>query len=213
MLHFLQSHRNWKLVKLSVIQAVVVIGIFFCFLLTMNVIPYYAFVFAIIGFLALAALFRLLNLPFFILPMIRGPVYVPSSDLQIEKMIKLAKVKKGQKAIDVGAGDGRVVIALSQAGAKVVGVELNPDMVSLAEKNIAEAGQKNAKILWQNFWDVDFSTYDVVTVYGFPSIMSELEAKLIMELRPGARVVTNQYPFPHWELAKKDGKVFLYIVE
>lgn len=68
-----------------------------------------------------------------------GAIYVPTSEEKIEKMVKLLKIKPGQKVVDLGAGDGRVLVALAKAGAKAYGYEINPYLVSRAIKNIQKA--------------------------------------------------------------------------
>jgi phospholipid N-methyltransferase len=204
------EHRSSKLVRLYILQAVILITAFTLFFHSMEFYLHYSLLWAVIAFLSIAFLFKFLNLPFFIFPRVKGPVFVPSTDDDIQEMMTLLKVKHDEKAADLGAGDGRVVIALAEKAGQVHGFEINPDMLKKAEKNFEHHKIKNAKMYWQSFWDVDCSLYDVVTVYGFPSIMLELEKKLRAELKPGARVASNRYPFPHWRAEKHEGDVYLY---
>lgn len=210
---FFLEHENSKLVQLYILQAVVIIGVFALFFASVGFSFYYAVLAAVSGFLAIAVLYRWMNLPFFILPMIKGAVYVPTTKEDIEIMLKLAKVKHGEKVVDLGSGDGRVVAAFAKAGAIAEGIELNPSMVAKSEVLLAAQKVTHAKIRWQSFWDADLSSYDVITVYGYPTIMKNLKKKLDRELKPGTRVISNQFPFPGWSLVKQEDKVFLYVKE
>jgi cyclopropane fatty-acyl-phospholipid synthase-like methyltransferase len=137
--------------------------------------------------------------------------FVPSSTDRLNTMIELSSVKPGQKTLDLGSGDGRVVIAMAKAGAEAHGFEVDPKLIEEARKNIAEEGlEGKAFIHSKNFWDGDLGEYDVVTVYGITSIMGRLEAKLKNELRPNAKVVSNYFTFPNWEPEEVKEKVYLY---
>ena len=210
MIKFLIKHRTSSLVKLYLFQAAAIIVVFSLFFHSMEFYRYYSVLCAVIAYLLIAFLFKFLNIPFFILPQFKGPVFLPSADVDIEKMTELSNLRSDDKAADLGAGDGRVVIALAKKVGQVHGFEINPEMLKKAEKTLEQLQITNAKMYWQSFWNVDCSLYDVVTVFGFPSIMAELEKKLRAELKPGARVVSNRYPFPHWRVEKHEGDVYLY---
>jgi cyclopropane fatty-acyl-phospholipid synthase-like methyltransferase len=141
-----------------------------------------------------------------------GALYAPSKEERIKKMIELLDIKKGDKALDIGAGDGRLVIALVKAGAaEAVGFEISPFLVKKAKENIKKAGlEDRAFIYFKNFWKEDFSKYDVITVYGIGYIMKTLEKKLKKELKKGARIVSNSFKFPNWSYLKEEDNVFLY---
>ncbi|MGI5826682.1 MAG: SAM-dependent methyltransferase [Patescibacteria group bacterium] len=137
--------------------------------------------------------------------------FVPSSTDRLNTMMELSGVKPGQKTLDLGSGDGRVVIAMAKAGAEAHGFEVDPKLIEEARRNIAEEGlEGKAFIHSKNFWDGDLGEYDVVTVYGITSIMGRLEAKLKNELRPNAKVVSNYFTFPNWEPEEVKEKVYLY---
>lgn len=137
--------------------------------------------------------------------------FVPSSTDRLNTMIELSSVKPGQKTLDLGSGDGRVVIAMAKAGAEAHGFEVDPKLIEEARKNIAEEGLEGKAFIYsKNFWDGDLGEYDVVTVYGITSIMGRLEAKLKNELRPNAKVVSNYFTFPNWEPEEVKEKVYLY---
>ncbi len=148
----------------------------------------------------------------FLLPTIGGAIYLPSGDLQIKTMLKLARIKRGERAVDIGSGDGRIVVALAKAGATAHGYEINPFLVwwskwRMMQLPVSERGVIQLASLWQ----VNFSQYDVVTLFGMNYIMKSLETKLRRELRPGARVVSNSFPFPNWKPAHHQNNIYLYI--
>jgi len=141
----------------------------------------------------------------------RGAIYVPTGSEKINKMIKLARAGPGKKAVDLGSGDGRIVIALARAGAEAHGYEVNPLLVRISRKKIREAGlSEKAFIHWKSFWGQDLSGFDVVTLFGATYVMRRLEKKLKKELRPKAKVASYVFRFPHWTPVLREKSVYLY---
>jgi 16S rRNA A1518/A1519 N6-dimethyltransferase RsmA/KsgA/DIM1 with predicted DNA glycosylase/AP lyase activity len=129
----------------------------------------------------------------------RGAPYVPTHPKSIEHMLGFARPAPGEKAADIGSGDGRLLIALGRAGVEAHGYEINPLLVLLSRWRIRRAGLSDkAFVHWRNFWAVDFSEFQIVTVFGIGHIMRPLETKLQKELPVGARVISNIFPFPNW---------------
>lgn len=146
-------------------------------------------------------------------PWLFGAPFQPTSNKKMKKMIKLAKVKKTDKAVDLGSGDGKIVIALAKAGAKEVhGYEINPFLVWLSRRRIRKNKlEKKAFIHWKNFWKADLENFNVVTLFQFPTIMDKLKKKLQRELKKGSRVVSYTWKFPHWKPDKIINKdIYLY---
>jgi hypothetical protein len=150
----------------------------------------------------------------FLIPTIKGAIYFPSSDQQIMTILKLAKLKRGEKAVDIGSGDGRIPIALSKAGAHAYGYEINLLLVlwSRWQARLLPVSQRPV-FKWANMWTSNFGDYDVITLFGMTYIMRDLEKKLLRELKPGARVICNSFPFPNWKPSKKEDSVYLYTKE
>lgn len=158
--------------------------------------------------LATLSLFALLLLA----TIVRGAPFVPSSSRNVEKMLALAKAKPGEKAADLGSGDGKIVIALARAGVQAHGYEINPLLVWWSRRNIRKAELSDkAFIHWKDFWRADLREYDVVILFGTNRIMRGFEKKLKKELQPGARVVSNIFRLPTWLDVAHDGSVFLYV--
>lgn len=140
-----------------------------------------------------------------------GAPYVATNRVTLKKEIVIAQPKPGEKAADLGSGDGRVLIALAESGLEAHGYEVNPILVWLSRANIRKAGfEKKAFVHWGSFWGKDLSSFDLVTVYGIGVIMPKLERKLQTELKTGARVVSNGFTFPNWRPTKTDGGITVY---
>ncbi len=140
----------------------------------------------------------------------RGAPFVPTMANTVEEMIKSAQIKPGEKLVDLGSGDGRILIAAAKAGAIAHGYEINPLLVLWSRYKIKKAGLKErAFVHWKNFWLVNFSEYDVVTLFGITGIMQRLESKLKTELKPGSRVISNIFKFPNWQ-STKQGSIYIY---
>jgi len=149
---------------------------------------------------------------FSVVPMIRGAYYLGTKRGTLEQMLLLAEVQPGERAVDIGSGDGRIVIALAKAGAEAYGYEINPVLVWWSRRKIRNARlQERAFVYWKNFWSQNFSSFDIVTVYGIPYIMKELEQRLQKELKPSARVVSNGLSFPTWSCERTQGRARLYV--
>ena len=144
--------------------------------------------------------------------LLQGAIFVPTPHSEVEDIISLSGIKKGEKVADLGSGDGRIVLAFAKKGAQADGFEINPVLVKLSRSKIkAEDVEGNARIHFGSFWRANLKQYDVVVVFGISYIMARLERKLRVELKPGARVIANIFPFPKWKYLKKIGGLYLYI--
>lgn len=140
-----------------------------------------------------------------------GALYIPTDARTVENMLDAAGLTACDTLVDIGSGDGRLVVAAAQRGIVSKGYEINPALVWVSNRAIKKAGMEHlASVEWKNFWDVDLSPYSVVTIFGIKHIMGRLERKLGRELESGSRVVCNLFPLPGWE-GKKDGGVFVYV--
>ena len=161
--------------------------------------------------LGILVVFAILFFVFFLLPFLFGAPFQPTNEDKLRKMIKLANIKKGDKAVDLGSGDGRIVIALAKAGAEAHGYEINPFLVLFSKYKIKKEGlDKKAFIHWKSFWSINFRDYNVVTLFQFGTIMNKLEIKLKKELKSKSRVVSYYWEFPKWKPSKHIGNVWLY---
>src|SRR5687767_8733545 len=98
-------------------------------------------------------------------------VWVPTPQVLVEKMLDMAKVTPKDFVMDLGSGDGRTVITAAKRGARAMGVEYNPDMVTLSNQNAAEAGvSSRATFVKADLFETDFSKADVITLFLLPQI-------------------------------------------
>lgn len=141
----------------------------------------------------------------------RGAPYARTDPETLKQMISVSGIKKGEKIVDIGSGDGTIVISFAQSGAEAHGFEFNPVLVYLSRRKIRKLGlEKKAFIHLADFWRKNYSEFDVIVVYGIFYIMERLEKKLKKEIKPTARVLTNHFAFPTWKPNKKQGRVSLY---
>jgi precorrin-6B methylase 2 len=126
-------------------------------------------------------------------------VWVPTPQALVDKMLDLAKVTPQDYVIDLGSGDGRTVITAARRGARAHGIEYNPEMVTLAKRNAAQAGvNERATFAEADLFASDFSKAQVVTMFLLPSINMKLRPT-ILNMRPGTRVVSNSFTMEDWQ--------------
>jgi len=156
----------------------------------------------------------LLITAFMCLPILFGAPFEPSRMKRIKLMLKFSSPKKGDKVAELGSGNGKVAIEFAKINPeiKVDGYEINPLLVLYSRRRIKKLGLENQiKIYWKNFWKVNLGKYDIISVFQIIFIMNKLEKKLKAELKPGAKVISNEWKFPHWHVKKQEGKVSLYV--
>ncbi len=139
-----------------------------------------------------------------------GAIFVPTDSKTVEDIIQLLEIKPGMKVVDLGSGDGRIVIALAQAGATATGFENNPILFLWSWIKIKKLGLSQAQIKFSSFWASDLGQFDAVVVFGMTHIMSRLERKLAQELHPGTFVISNIFKFPHWHTEREAGSLKVY---
>jgi hypothetical protein len=128
--------------------------------------------------------------------------YVPTPAAMVEEMLKLAALGSGDFIIDLGSGDGRIVIAAAkQFGARGFGVDIDADLVRGANEAAARAGVADrARFFVRDLFKTDLREASVVTLYLLSTMLPALLPKLLAELPAGARVISHDYPLgslPH----------------
>jgi ubiquinone/menaquinone biosynthesis C-methylase UbiE len=126
--------------------------------------------------------------------------YIPTPQVVVERMLEAAHLKAGETVYDLGSGDGRILITAAQKfGAKGVGVEISPDLCEQAKVRIKNLGlEDRVKMVHGSALRVDVSPADVVTMYLLTSSNERLKPMLEKSLRPGARVVSNEFAIKGW---------------
>ena len=126
-------------------------------------------------------------------------VWVPTRPALVERMLDLASVTARDFVVDLGSGDGRMVIAAAKRGAKALGIEYEADMVALARRNAAAAGVgERAQFVQGDMFQADFSKATVLALFLLPANLRRLTPKFL-ELAPGTRIVNNTYRMEGWE--------------
>jgi precorrin-6B methylase 2 len=125
----------------------------------------------------------------------------PTPQEVVARMLKLVALRHGDMLYDLGAGDGRMVIAAAKKyGVKAVGFEIDPGLVKLARENVRKQGVENlVEIRQQDFLSADLAPASVVTLYLSYDGNLVLRPKLLGELKPGARVVSYAFDMGEWQ--------------
>lgn len=127
--------------------------------------------------------------------------YVQSGMGVVETMLALGRVGPGDYLVDLGSGDGRIVIAAAKRhGARGLGIELDPKLVEESRAAAAREGVADrAAFLVGDIFEVDFSAASVVTMYLLPTVNFQLRPRILYELAPGTRVVSHDFDMADWE--------------
>lgn len=130
--------------------------------------------------------------------------YVPTPQNVVDQMLDLADVNSGDYVIDLGSGDGRIVISAAKRGATGHGIDLDPQRVSEARGNAKEAGVDNrVMFMEQDIFDTDFSNASVITMYLLPTVNLKLRPELLNKLEPGTRIVSHSFDMDGWKPDKE----------
>jgi 16S rRNA G966 N2-methylase RsmD len=126
--------------------------------------------------------------------------YVPTPQVVVDEMLKMAGVTAKDFVVDLGSGDGRMIITAAQKyNANGLGVDIDPKLVELATRNARnEAVSDRAKFVEQDMFKADISKATVITLYVLPDFMEKLRPKLLRELKPGTRIVAHDYYMSDW---------------
>ena len=161
--------------------------------------------------LMLACLIVLVVFLCFAIPGFFGAPYVPTLSKNMKTALDMLDLKPGQTMIELGCGDGKVVVAAAQRGWKVVGYELNPVLAAIAWVRTVRY-RKQVKIVWGNFFTKDLPPADGVFCFVMPRFMSEVSKKLAKSYKK-IRVASFAFAIPgNTPIAQKDN-VFLYNFE
>jgi len=141
--------------------------------------------------------------------------YVPTPNHLVDRMLELAEVAKDDLVLDLGSGDGRIVITAAQRyGARGRGVEIDPKLVDEAKANAAKGGvAERTEFVAADMFLAPIADATVVTLYVLTASNLELRPRLLKELRPGARVVSHAFSMGGWLADKHEnlGGVDLYL--
>jgi SAM-dependent methyltransferase len=131
--------------------------------------------------------------------------YVPTTEAAVDAMLKLADVKRTDTVYDLGCGDGRIVIAAAKSyGAHGVGIDINPERIAEAKENARKAGVEGLVRFEENdLFKADFHPATVVTLFLLSSVNLKLRPRLLEQLKPGTRIVSNTFDMGDWKPDKE----------
>jgi hypothetical protein len=126
--------------------------------------------------------------------------YVPTPPGVVTAMLGIAGVGPEDYVIDLGSGDGRIVIAAAkQRGARGIGVEIDGALVGAARREAQREGVAGrVEFVEQNLFLTEMSPATVITMYLYPRLMMQLRPRLFAELRPGTRIVSHDFDMESW---------------
>jgi hypothetical protein len=130
------------------------------------------------------------------------PPYFPTAQSTVDRMLELARVGPEDYVVDLGSGDGRIVItAAKKFGARGLGIEIEPDLVNLSQYYARRAGvEDRAKFVIEDLFVADLRPATVLTLYLFQELNIKLRPRILEQLRPGARVVAHDWDLgDEWE--------------
>jgi cyclopropane fatty-acyl-phospholipid synthase-like methyltransferase len=169
----------------------------------MQVLSY--FILFLITFLALGTISYIIYLQ-----LIPGAFYYPSAPDRVKTIFDNLKISKKDTVIDLGSGDGRLLIAAAKLGAKAIGYEMNPRVAHKSRQKIQKLNLSNLiTIKIKNFWKADLSTATVICVYQFPKYIKKLE-KVLKKSKHSITVISNNYPFPNQKPYLIKNNIYFY---
>jgi N6-adenosine-specific RNA methylase IME4 len=138
-----------------------------------------------------------------------GAPYVPTLSPQVITALGLANLKKGQTMLELGCGDGKVLITAAEQGLNVVGYELNPILAFIAWLRTRKYGSQ-VKVIWGNYWHLQWPPAEAIFVFLLPKYMPKLHKKCVRYSFRPIKLVSFAFPIPNKEPDKQKDNVYLY---
>lgn len=138
-----------------------------------------------------------------------GAPYLPTHSRQVEIALDMLALEKGETMLELGCGDGKVIIAAARRGWRVVGYELNPVLVAVCWLRTRRY-RAQVRLVWGDYWRMDWP--DAAAIYGFilPKYMSKLNSKIIHDTKKPLRLASYAFAIPEKVPSKERKGVFLY---
>lgn len=138
-----------------------------------------------------------------------GAPYLPTLTPQVKTALELANLQKGQHLLELGCGDGKVLIAAAEQGLHVTGYELNPILAFISWMRTRRyKGQ--AKVVWGNFWQTKLPPADAIFVFLLPKYMDKLDNKITQEFSNPVKLVSFAFTIPNKLAVQEKNGLFAY---
>ncbi|MFW9879963.1 MAG: SAM-dependent methyltransferase, partial [Candidatus Thorarchaeota archaeon] len=146
-------------------------------------------------------------------PLTKGAPWIPTRMRKVRVMLSLANIQPDEILYDLGCGDGRFIIwAARKFKAKAIGIEINPLLYVWCQLVITILGlRRRVQIKYGNFYKCNLSNADVVICFLLPHTNNSLEDKLLRELKPTARVISNSFVFNKLSVVSEDRYEGIYV--
>ncbi|XP_054726767.1 ATP synthase subunit C lysine N-methyltransferase [Anastrepha obliqua] len=132
--------------------------------------------------------------------------YVPATNEQVRNVLSFLPKNSRSKLLDIGSGDGRIVIAAAENGLLADGVELNPWLVWYSRLSALRQGvQGQTKFFRRDLWKYSVAPYDYVVIFGVEQMMKDLENKLIAEAQSNSKIIACRFPLPNLQPQRVTG--------
>ena len=138
-----------------------------------------------------------------------GAPYVPTLTPQVGAALELVDLKPGETLLELGCGDGKVLIAAAQAGLHAVGYELNPVMALIAWARTRRF-KGRVKVIWGNVWTKDWPPADGIFSFLLPRFMGRLDDKIVRYNRGSIKLVSFAFEIPNRQPERVKQNVYLY---
>ena len=141
--------------------------------------------------------------------LLSGAPYLPTLKPQIKTTLELADLRRGDTFLELGCGDGRVLIAAAKIGIKGVGYELNPILALLAWMRTRRYG-KLVKVVWGDFWDLPWPQANAIFVFLLPRYMKKLDKKCMQYPHKPVKLISFAFEVPGRKTLNQKAGLFLY---
>jgi SAM-dependent methyltransferase len=138
-----------------------------------------------------------------------GAPYLPTLAPQVKIALKLADLKAGQTLLELGCGDGKVLLAAAEQGINAVGYELNPIMALVAWLRTRRY-RRQVRVIWGNFWLRPWPQAETIFTFLLPKYMSKLDKKVIQYGHKPVKLVSIAFQIPNRHPNAEKNGVYLY---
>lgn len=141
-----------------------------------------------------------------------GAPYLPTLSNEVRAALELADLRSGDTLLELGCGDGKVLIAAARQGLQAVGYELNPVLAVVAWVR-TRPYRRQVRIIWGNFWQADWPPAEAIFVFLLAKYMDKLDKKIARYPHKPVKLVSYAFEVPGRRAARRRGGVFLYRYE